>query len=117
MTLIDQLNWLTEIAPEVCQKAKFGRYAIGEYHFGERNNRFFAVRGSNLTYGRPALAWLRDALEGVIEARGWLYTIGYDDGYDVDIFTERDKYNAVSENSMTGALLAALLAALGEGKG
>lgn len=125
--MLDKLQELATIAPDVCAAKDYPDkgmvYVIGDYGFwfgtsGELmadtdNQRWVTARG------RPALAWLRDALEAAIEARGWEYehrffqpigNIG--PRHKVMIMNGRDAGHI--EETLAAALLAALIAALGE---
>lgn len=78
MTLTDQLNRLSEIAPEVCQPDYLWGvrcFTVGEYSFWVNGEGPVASYDGMVVRGRPALAWLRDAIEGEIEARGWYLEI------------------------------------------
>lgn len=120
--LIRLLDQLAKIAPEVCRKSGLppdDYYKIGEYIFFLSYDGDFVATSRdhkrerpNFT-GRPALAWLWDAIEQAIEARGWPYTMGWDyDEYDLDLFTDNAKYNAISKSNPAEALLTAFVAAL-----
>ena len=116
MSIIQQLAALSEAAPDICQKAKFGRYQVGEYYFGENpNGTLHAIASGNPTDSNDALDLLTGALMRAIEAQGW----NYDILYDADLALIGSSHwvgigggYRVAADSKASALLAALLAAL-----
>lgn len=107
----------SEVQPEVCVRTvPYNGFRIGEYSFWympEEGGLMAQTNGGHgqvLVTGRPALAWLRDAVEAAIEAtpgkcklqlfgdRGWAATIGYPSG------------DTVFYESAAHALLAAFVA-------
>lgn len=112
--MLDKLQELSEIAPDVCRARKSDNidyFFIGEYEFWfSDDGNLLAAYEHIATGGRPALAWLRDALEAAIEARGWYFETHYrpqTKTYRVEVA------NRVSrEYTPAAALLAALCAAL-----
>lgn len=104
---------LATIAPEVCQVDGYGRYKIGAYRFGYSDLGFYASCGYYAT-GRPAIAWLLDALQGVIEAKGWDYIqTKILAVYSVELHDKDDnKMSHTVGLSRAEALLTALIAAL-----
>jgi hypothetical protein len=73
--LIKMLQQLSELDPATCRPMEGNGYEIGIYRFfldtnGELHGYAFGSMHNSCT-GRPALAWLRDAVEAACEARGW----------------------------------------------
>lgn len=109
--LLPLLNRLHQAAPEMCQRES-GLLTIGEYQFFEHHDYQLVARVGNIgaTHkGRPALAWLADALESAIEARGWDYDTTYDSTGSHWVSIEGHTGNGTSKAE---ALLTALVAAV-----
>lgn len=117
MNLQQLLQQLSEIAPEVC-RLNLGVYDLGNYKFWIDDDRLQAIYSNIYVSGPPALAWLRDAIEQAIEARGWHYETSfwvYDGRPGYRVYIQSTKTRAV-ENTRATALLAAFVAALGGGQ-
>lgn len=112
--MIDKLRELAERAPDICDP--YGdAYDIGPYRFSFLSDGTLrASTGAAMEEGRPALAWLRDALETAIVARGWFWEMKeYNGEIRARIFAHSG-LEAVSERQDTpaDALLSALLEAV-----
>lgn len=124
MNLTEQLVRLAEIAPDVCKfldRQSFGHnvYSLGDYHFFIDDDGQPAISSPVNSWqyikGKPALAWLTDALKTAIESRGWFYEMsfwsyGNKPRYRVRIASAN--VAVVDEETKAGALLAALIEAL-----
>lgn len=78
MTIIEQLAKLAEIAPDDCRfYPSDNSFVIGQYRFWWQGEQFWGQTAGKGFGGQPALAWLRDALEQTIEARGWYWEVHY----------------------------------------
>jgi hypothetical protein len=79
--LINLLQQLSELDPATCRPMEGNGYEIGIYRFfldtnGELHGYAFGSMHNSCT-GRPALAWLRGAVEAACEARGWYWELRY----------------------------------------
>jgi hypothetical protein len=78
-TLIEMLQQLSELDPATCQRhPDVAVYTIGGYSFWLADDGLFSASIPDCRYvftARPALAWLRDAVEAACEARGLTYVI------------------------------------------
>lgn len=116
--MIERLQELAAIAPDVCRYyPSDNSYVIGAYRFWQNDFGLVGQTMGQRIAGRPALAWLRDALEAVIEGRGWETFSHQERGqhYTRVVIDERPK-RFVSDWQTTAAeaLLVALCAALKE---
>jgi hypothetical protein len=115
--LIELLQQLSELDPATCRTQDYSEgpvYSIGDYAFWLNSfNEFEASYKATVIRGRPALAWLRDAVEAACEARGWPWTLGEDySQHFAIIFTEYGKYEHEADVSAAEALLAAFVEAV-----
>lgn len=115
--MIDKLTQLAERAPDICRP--YGdAFDIGPYRFRFLNDGTLeATTGRATEEGRPAEAWLRDALEQAIEARGRYWStdntaLGNDATIYFDEISINARCEAVSKPTPAAALLDALLAAV-----
>jgi hypothetical protein len=117
--MIELLQQLSEAGPDVCRKITIGfspvRYRISDYEFWLNSDELYAAFGCKWPItGSPALAWLRDALEAAIAARGWSLRIESMAGVSyakVEIPARQDYFSAHAVDVPT-ALLTAFIAAL-----
>jgi hypothetical protein len=79
--LINLLQQLSELDPATCRRhPDVAVYTIDGYSFWLADDGLFSASIPDCRYvftGRPALAWLRDAVEAAIEARGWYWELRY----------------------------------------
>jgi hypothetical protein len=75
--IINLLQQLSELDPATCRRhPDVAVYTIDGYSFWLADDGLFSASIPDCRYvftGRPALAWLRDAVEAAIEARGWYW--------------------------------------------
>jgi hypothetical protein len=120
--LIEMLQQLSELDPATCRLSDMDEYIISGYRFWlELNGEFRAgAPGKHCIFtGRPALAWLRDAVEAAIEARGWYYETSfwiYDSRPGYRVYMPQTKSRGV-EDTAAEALLAAFVEAVRTEKG
>ena len=79
MTVVETLKWLAHIAPDVCHNDDDEAYTLGEYTFWLDDDGIFTSEHADhlncFVKGRPALAWLADALMAECEKRRWSYSM------------------------------------------
>ena len=118
MTIIEMLNRLATVAPDVCEK-RGDYFIIGNYMFFDWGNGDFVAKldklGSTAYGGRPALAWLADAIMAECEKRGWDYDILYDASLkpvQASHWAGIEGGHRLSADTQAEALLAAFLAVM-----
>lgn len=112
MTILEMLDKLSQIAPDVCKKRIGNRYDIREYHFLYHKDWFMGTLNGVSVYGRPALAWLADAIQGECEKRGWDYKTRREDGRHYAVITLNDRKRFGNGHSQAESLLAAFIVAI-----
>jgi hypothetical protein len=117
--LIEMLQQLSELDPATCRTQDYSEgpvYSIGDYAFWLNSfNEFEASYKATVIRGRPALAWLRDAVEAAIEARGWYWLINklmLDTGYRAAVRDFEDVSESADDATAADALLAAFVEAV-----
>lgn len=85
MTILEMLNRLAEKAPDVCKcnlTEDTPEFSIGEFGFFFMDDKICSsthdIRKKRIyVTGRPATAWLADAIMAECEKRGWQYELYY----------------------------------------
>lgn len=120
MTIIDKLERLSQIAPDICKKAETPQdYFIGDYYFWFGKDEIFAslVKKYSKINGASARVWLFEALTQAIETKGWYWNCIYNPNLETYIYTAScHKYVIYSNNKAEALLDAFILAIEGEMK-
>jgi len=120
---INLLDRLAKAEPEICIGCGDEEYRLGDYMFWVDPPDVFTASHvnhlSSFIKDVPALAWLRDACETVIGAKGWDYSVEYGfwcggDNQQFCVTIEpKSRRNILTENTdKTLALLTALVEAV-----